>query len=1776
MSTRMCLLSQSRYRMFTCPVPALLKNLVIYVQTSLLLLCFCQTRDLHAQSAIPNDWTWNRSHAQASKPVAFSLENPTPTIDLALPENSDFGGLLHHIQTATVRVQLDLGDVHPLASNEKFSIEGFTFRLELRNGEGKGKDIVGSTVLTIESGKPVAVFSRSVALSDLNTAVRIVVEKTPATTVGIGRLVQADVQKLVRVQVSYDVTYGIHVKDVGIGSSNVSENGKYAVFSWKPLLNERTLDKRIIPNYRLQLIRLYNQDDPNSDLNTATKEVKDKLRDGSAIRSEIDWTKALTIETDNSEPKLHLLLAEGTGFYAWRVQAIGSAFDGGIANASNYGTWSSTPSKERLFLDASPLGNPPPVLRQLPEVPNTNNTLPGFRVFYYTDPEEDKVYIYSRTFTEGNRETQSHTRVSEKITYASPLQQGKQTQAYLPSQGEKGTTLSSQTIYDHSNRPAVSTLPVPTSEPGLTGYKEKLVVPEGSTDPNTRPYNAENIDTKPAESTAIDQTKPGFDYYNGKYTSKGVNQNVPDAEGFPFTRSRFYNDGTNRPLEQSGVGKTHAIGDETKGMGKTVKTYYATSSDQELIRLFGDEAPAGESVLKTTTIDQNGTTSITYTSKEGKVIATCLSFQQDTQLDPLGDNTTKVTNADQVTSNVLQEGMLVSAKRVSFDKSTPLTITYAPPSGEQAVSLGCSDSKLVCTFQVKIYIRKIDGAFPDDWSLKDANNVSWARVNQTDPTKPYTSIVYTQTGITSGSGMFTALNDETLPKGDYLIEKRLLPVSAEQTVEKSIAKMESQIGPLKQWIQEKLKNAKACGSVENMTEFYKAVGGLAKGLEDASKITDIAAQKQALAKLGTDNGLTADLFTPEHALLLYPYDPDKGVYPRLLYLSSPCCKGLKIDISYALPPFNFNDRRMKESTSDGNEGIRVNPFFLSEKPLNDQVHDNPASKKGKDMTEFFPDFEGYAYSFFWDCVPDDATVDKAKEHFLSKLGAIRDNIVDDAEKDLYSNYITSIQNNLLAYVNMGENLLEGNDLSEAQRRIQYIYYTILAPNMIGWHEPGTFNLMVQKMLTDRYSCDGQTVKRDDQGNLIKDGGIVTKFPVQERPAAIQKPDCAVVPTESQSQQCDDNGCIQYNPEQLFNCWMNKLMYLKNVMGLCPDYDAEDPWSDDKRNASEKVDSEDKNKHDSHIDDNIDTGSGILNWFVKRKVKKAKKKMSQEVRNMQNGGANAINLNPDFHIVEEFLQCTGYRFAKILTKINTQVEEPLLQDRATGVEYTQMPTLATTDLQTYDGKAKERKYKPNSSWKAARVKNEGTEENPSYKAELIFTQTKDPVYAFKYFEYEYKSRPRIEMATCFIDPNVYQTTGEPICGGTPEEPQLCDFCGIGKIRCDITHEDWTAGQRFSFYQRVLNSRPEEIEDFIDQPHEKDFTAPGFVQDIPQYLINPDLDETSVDGKTLVPAFMAWEEDERVYDPITGDSYLDLVNTKKFVLPPSGSNPNPLTLRSKVEIEITALNNRVRSACDGRSDEFAQQLRSILTAKCYQIGGCKLTSDDNIIPEADFNELVAIMIDECKRRGEVNTFRTYTTTCIPYETRETAAPIERGMVEYGVVASSTDSRCKTVMFQYKPTMDTDYTSTPPELKVPSSWQPATIPIYNCSEGIPPNPPNPSAYSYIQWNQYREVTEMQVKLQINLPDKCTNLAAATTTTTPSCTDPTGKLDAPNVSNNTAVNTSGTVASVDGPTGSTATPPKPTYMSAPTRVGLDYTIVDGKPVRTRTINEQKDDTRK
>lgn len=454
---------------------------------------------------------------------------------------------------------------------------------------------------------------------------------------------------------------------------------KYDVHSTSPLItsvttvppiagvNRRTFSWTAcekFPNYEFQLLRLFN----NNPANTTNQTV---------VQANIDWNKALTIETQSSATSITISVVEGTGYYVWRVRPIGNYYEGDIANNQNWGAWSATPSFNQGNTVQMNFGS---------------GTSPYPYVFYYTQFDEDLNFIYSRFFAEEGK-------IKESITYANGLLQVQQNQVYLESQND---VVVSQTVMDFTGRPALSSLPVPVNNKVSLGYEPlfmKNALSGGL-------YTAEDFDADAnyQNPEAVSSTAgSNFDYYS----ANNSDIQVPNAEGYPYSRTRFYSNGVNQVKESGGPGETHRI--KNTGASRTQRTLYSGVADAELIRIFGDEAPSSKSVHKVISIDANNVASVSYISKEGNAIATCLSINGiNPLLDPLPSQANAAFSvADTLTGDIPYgpTGTQTSTT-VAFVEPTTIRLHYEITAA--TIEDLCLEYCTTCDYKIEFIVQNVD------------------------------------------------------------------------------------------------------------------------------------------------------------------------------------------------------------------------------------------------------------------------------------------------------------------------------------------------------------------------------------------------------------------------------------------------------------------------------------------------------------------------------------------------------------------------------------------------------------------------------------------------------------------------------------------------------------------------------------------------------------------------------------------------------------------------------------------------------------------------------------------------------------------------------------------------------------------------------------------------------------------------------------------------------------------------------------------------------------
>lgn len=547
------------------------------------------------------------------------------------------------VTKAEIFVQLDLDDEFNYGGDNTFETK---VKVKLRGvptGGGAAVTTIFPKWLTIKDGQPVHLFHDEFT-ADFNNIdfYRVFLLDFQNNNT----LVESDIRLKIWIEKKHEIeplhltaplSPMVYTEPVS-GSSPVT-------FSWTASCD--------YPSYQFQLLRLYNQDAA-------------KVSDETDITATVDWNNALTLETTGNSIALNM--AEGQGYYIWRVRPIGNFENGGIANDLNWGVWCNAPAQGSTVSYNDPA------------------SLADF-VFFFTDPNDNQNWIYQRTFSE-------ESKMKEAATFYNGLLQEKQSQVHLFSEG---SLLIGQAVADHIGRPLLQSMSVPV-EGSTFAYQPNFLL--NSDGENYGPTDFDDETTIGAPNQIIGG--PLADYYS----DANPDANIPSAGGYPFSRTIQLNDGTGRPMESSSPGTAHAI-----GAGHTMTFHYANPGNGELLAVFGDETPAESELYKTVTINQDKVSTVDYFSKSGQKLATCISANSDQQLLETLDSEETRTVQDALEGEVqLTWNTHSTSKVLMFTDPTNVTFNYELLIDE--MQHDCIDFCTTCDYEVEINIRNVEGIYP--------------------------------------------------------------------------------------------------------------------------------------------------------------------------------------------------------------------------------------------------------------------------------------------------------------------------------------------------------------------------------------------------------------------------------------------------------------------------------------------------------------------------------------------------------------------------------------------------------------------------------------------------------------------------------------------------------------------------------------------------------------------------------------------------------------------------------------------------------------------------------------------------------------------------------------------------------------------------------------------------------------------------------------------------------------------------------------------------------
>ncbi len=423
------------------------------------------------------------------------------------------------------------------------------------------------------------------------------------------------------------------------------------------------------------------------------------------------------------------LLYDGEGFLYYRIRPVQYKEDGDVLE----GSWTvTTPTQAE----------------------NTNN------FFSFLGHEENQFnWQASTTYAEeGKRKT--------VVQYFDGTLRSRQTVTKDNSTADKNTVVA-ETFYDYQGRPAINILPAPTINT-VIGYARNFnrFTGQGASHPKEM-YDAlqagQNIcATTP---TTLDNTQGTAQYYSPNNTTAlsaadNFNKFIPDANGFPYTETRYTPDATGRIAEQSGVGINHTL-----GSGHQTKYFYSSPDAEELDGLFGLEVGYASHYFKNMVQDANGQVSVSYVDMHGRTVATALAGDNPASLTPLPSAAPALQSITKSLltkeNNVVEGRSVVAYKSFTVSKTAEHTFNYSlSPLSAEIIACNPQGQSVCydCYYNLQIIITNQCGTVLKDQSW---NNLSFSNGN------PVYGVSCSPTGITIES--FALM----LEIGEYNITKRL-------------------------------------------------------------------------------------------------------------------------------------------------------------------------------------------------------------------------------------------------------------------------------------------------------------------------------------------------------------------------------------------------------------------------------------------------------------------------------------------------------------------------------------------------------------------------------------------------------------------------------------------------------------------------------------------------------------------------------------------------------------------------------------------------------------------------------------------------------------------------------------------------------------------------------------------------------------------------------------------------------------------------------------------
>jgi RHS repeat-associated protein len=277
-------------------------------------------------------------------------------------------------------------------------------------------------------------------------------------------------------------------------------------------------------------------------------------------------------------------------------------------------------------------------------------------------------------------------------------------------------------FYDHQNRQTIAVLPVPAFDKKIRYHKNFNRVSGKDTVLRPKDY-LKDISDCLLPNPKLDSLSGAGRYYSSKNplisnssnTFYGNNQYIPHAFGFPYTKTEYYPDPTNRVRRQGGVGPVYQI-----GAGHETQYIYSTAYKEEIDPLFGNDVGYAGHYQKQMVVDPNGQVSISYTNLAGKTIATALAGDNTSSTTALNSLATEPTSFNLLSPNdsIYSENALSTWQEFPVEKEGTYYFDYKVTAGR--FENGCTRNLCYdCIYDLTINVRSECGE-----ELLDGDNVT--------------------------------------------------------------------------------------------------------------------------------------------------------------------------------------------------------------------------------------------------------------------------------------------------------------------------------------------------------------------------------------------------------------------------------------------------------------------------------------------------------------------------------------------------------------------------------------------------------------------------------------------------------------------------------------------------------------------------------------------------------------------------------------------------------------------------------------------------------------------------------------------------------------------------------------------------------------------------------------------------------------------------------------------------------------------------------------------